>query len=112
MLRPMLTGLMAEVASWYSLACRRATSAAAISVIPRHTISTGITSKHFRSFDGSWRKLVPSKYDRGPEVLIPSFQPANGERSELSTIDGRTMAMGRSLPRSEEHTSELQSQSN
>src|SRR5205814_5367005 len=55
-------------------------------------------SRHFRSFDGSCRKFVPSKYDSGPEVLIPSFQPINGERSELSTIDGRRTAIGRSLP--------------
>src|SRR6266478_6540698 len=30
---------------------------------------------------------------------MPSFQPVKGERSELSTMDGRTMAMGRSRPR-------------
>src|SRR5438876_8804251 len=98
----MLTGLMAEVANWYSRACRRVTSAPAIRVIPRLTMSTGITSRHFRSFEGSWRKFVPSRYDSGPDVLMPTFHPVNGERSELSTIDGRTM-------RSEEHTSELQS---
>src|SRR5437588_11290987 len=61
-------------------------------------MSTGITSRHFRSFEGSCRKLVPSKYESGPDVLIPSFHPVNGERSELSTMDGRTMAMGRPLP--------------
>ena len=94
----MLTGLMAEVANWYSRACRRVTSAPAIRVIPRLTMSTGITSRHFRSFEGSWRKFVPSRYDSGPDVLMPSFHPVNGERSELSTIDGRTMAIGRSLP--------------
>ena len=36
-------------------------TAAAISVMPRQTMSTGITSRHFRSFEGSWRKFVPSK---------------------------------------------------
>ena len=41
---------------------------------------------------------MPSRYDSGPDVLMPSFHPVNGERSELSTIDGRTMAIGRSLP--------------
>src|SRR6266851_8938864 len=99
MLRPILTGLIAEVASWYILAWRRAVTAEAMSVIPRQTMSTGITSRHFRSFEGSWRKFVPRRYDSGPEVLMPSFQPVNGERSELSTIEGRTMAMGRSRPR-------------
>src|SRR5580704_3653605 len=96
MLRPMFTGLMAEVASWYIRACFREITAAAISVMPRQTMSTGITSRHLRSFEGSCRKFVPSKYDNGPEVLIPSFQPVNGERSELSTIEGRTMAIGNS----------------
>src|SRR5215470_6169949 len=95
----MLHGLMPEVASWYIRACLRCTSAAAISVIPRQTMSTGITSRHFFSFEGSCRKFVPSKYESGPEVLIPSFQPENGERVELSTIEGRTMAIGRSFPR-------------
>src|ERR1700682_6038087 len=98
MLRPIFTGLIAEVASWYIRALRRAMMAAAISVIPRQTMSTGITSRHLRSLVGSCRKLVPSKYESGPEVLIPSFQPENGERIELSTMDGRTMAMGKSLP--------------
>ena len=64
--------------------------------MPRQTMSTGITSRHFRSFEGSWRKFVPSKYESGPEVLIPSFHPLNGERSELSTIEGRTIAIGNS----------------
>jgi len=27
-------------------------------------------------------------------VLMPSFHPVKGERSELSTIEGRTVAMG------------------
>src|ERR1700681_3564555 len=62
-------------------------------------MSTGITSRHFRAFVGSCRKFVPNKYESGPEVLIPSFHPENGERSELSTIDGRTIAIGKSLPR-------------
>src|SRR6266704_2147281 len=70
-----------------------------MSVNPRHTMSTGITSRHFRSLEGSWRKFVPRRYESGPEVLMPSFQPVNGERSELSTIEGRTTAMGRSRPR-------------
>src|SRR2546423_6144128 len=99
MLRPILTGLIAEVASWYIRALRRDITAAAINVIPRHTMSTGITSRHLRSLVGSWRKFVPSRYESGPEVLMPSFQPANGERSELSTMEGRTIAIARSRPR-------------
>src|SRR5215470_19829137 len=95
----MLHGLMPEVASWYIRAFLRCTSAAAIRVMPRHTMSTGITSRHFFSFEGSCRKFVPSKYESGPDVLIPSFQPENGERVELSTMEGRTTAMGKSLPR-------------
>src|SRR6266478_1993771 len=79
-------------------ALRRAMMAAAIRVIPRQTISTGITSKHLRSLVGSCRKLVPSKYESGPEVLMPSFHPMKGERIELSTIDGRTIAIGKSCP--------------
>src|SRR5580700_8497990 len=77
-------------------ALHRAITAAAISDIPRQTMSTGITSRHFLSFEGSCRKFVPSKYESGPEVLIPSFQPMNGDRSELSTIEGRTIAIGNS----------------
>src|SRR5260370_22087157 len=99
MLRPILTGLIAEVARWYMRAWRRAITAEAMSVIPRHTMSTGITSRHFRSFEGSWRKFVPRRYESGPEVLMPSFHPVKGERSELSTIEGRTMAIGKSRPR-------------
>src|SRR5580704_19064509 len=96
MLRPMFTGLIAEVASWYNRAFRREITAAAISVMPRQTMSTGITSRHLRWFEGNCLKFVPSKYDSGPEVLIPSFQPVNGERSELSTMEGLTIAMGNS----------------
>src|SRR5215472_8136362 len=98
--RPIFTGLIADVANWYSRACFRCTKAAEINVIPRVTISTGITSRHFRSFEGNCRKCVPSKYDNGPDVLIPSFHPQNGVRSELSTIDGRITAIGKSRPRS------------
>jgi hypothetical protein len=49
-------------------------------------------------FEGSWRKFVASKKESGPEVLTPSFHPVKGERSELPTIEGRIIAMGRSLP--------------
>src|SRR5580704_4787041 len=98
MLRPMLTGLTAEVASWYIRAFFRAMTAAAINDMPRQTMSTGITSRHFRAFVGSWRKFVPSKYESGPEVLMPSFHPGNGERVELSTMDGRTTAIAKSFP--------------
>src|ERR1700753_3525464 len=66
--------------------------------MPRHTVSTGITSRHLRAFVGSWRKFVPSRYESGPEVLMSSFQPGNGERVELSTIDGRTTAIAKSFP--------------
>src|SRR5215813_4233921 len=69
--------------------------------MPRQTMSTGITSRHFFSFEGSWRKFVPSKYESGPEVFMPSFHPAKGVRVELSTIEGRTTAIGKSLPRRE-----------
>src|SRR4029077_18723946 len=98
MLRRMFTGLIADVASWYMRARRRELTAAAISVMPRETMSTGITSRHFRSFEGSWRKFVPRRLESGPEVLIPSFQPVKGDRSELSTMDGRTMAIVKSCP--------------
>src|SRR5215813_14147354 len=101
MLRPMLQGVIPEVASWYIFACFRCTNAAAMSVMPRQTMSTGITSRHFFSFEGSWRKFVPSKYESGPDVFMPSFQPAKGVRVELSTIEGRTTAIGKSLPRRE-----------
>src|ERR1700688_906322 len=67
--------------------------------MPRQTMSTGMTSRHFFAFEGNWRKFVPSKYDSGPEVLMPSFQPLNGVYCELSTIDGRTIAIGKSRPR-------------
>ena len=56
-----------------------------------------------RWFEGNCLKFVPSKYDSGPEVLIPSFQPVNGERSELSTIEGRTIAIGNSSAAAREH---------
>src|SRR5579859_4388151 len=98
MLRPMFTELIADVANWYMRALHRATIAVAISVMPRQTMSTGMTSRHLRSLVGNWRKFVPSKYESGPEVLMPSFQPENGERSELSTIEGRTTAIGKSCP--------------
>src|SRR5882724_11144245 len=99
MLRPILHGVMPEVASWYMRAFFLCTRAAAIRVIPRQTMSTGITSRHFFSFEGSCRKFVPSRYESGPEVLIPSFQPENGVRVELSTMEGRTTAIGKSFPR-------------
>src|ERR1700674_4264959 len=72
--------------------------AAAISVIPRHTESTGITSRRLRSFEGSCRKYVPNKYESEAEVLMPSFQPRKGFSSEVSTIAGRTIAIGEPAP--------------
>src|SRR6266478_849820 len=63
MLRPISQGLMPEVASWYMRAFFRSIKAAAISVMPRQTMSTGMTSRHFFAFEGSWRKFVPSKYE-------------------------------------------------
>ncbi len=58
-------------------ACRD-TSAAAISVMPRDTRSTGIRSRHLFALLGSCRKNVPSRYESDAEVLMPSFQPRNG----------------------------------
>src|SRR5258707_668140 len=101
MQRPMSQGLIPEVANWYIRALLRSINAAAISVMPRQTMSTGMTSRHFFAFEGSWRKLVPRRYESGPEVLMPSFQPLNGVYCELSTIEGRTIAIGKSLPRCE-----------
>src|SRR6266536_4421434 len=67
-------------------------------VIPRHTASTGITSRRLRSLLGNCRKYVPKRYESAAEVLIPSFHPRNGCAVELSTIAGRTMARGRPVP--------------
>src|ERR1700694_4753451 len=72
--------------------------AAPISVMPRHTESTGIMSSRFFSFVGSWRKEVPSKYESEAEVLMPSFQPTNGSCTDVSTMAGRTTAMGKPAP--------------
>jgi hypothetical protein len=41
--------------------------------MPRHTISTGMTSRHFFALDGSCRKLVPSRWR--PGSMMPSFHP-------------------------------------
>src|SRR5579862_9668916 len=62
-------------------------------------MSTGITSRHLCLFVGNCRNVVPSRYDSGPDVLMPSFHPVNGVLSELSTIEGRTIAIGKSFPR-------------
>src|SRR5205085_8223153 len=97
--RPMSHGLVTDVASWYSASCRRSTIAAPISVIPWHTASTGIMSSRLCSFDGSWRNVVPSRYESEAEVLMPSFQPTKGLLTDVSTMDGRTIAIGKSLPR-------------
>src|SRR4029078_831894 len=72
--------------------------AAPISVMPRQTDSTGIMSRRFFSFEGSWRKDVPSKYESDAEVLIPSFHPTNGSSTDVSTIAGRTTAIGKPAP--------------
>jgi len=58
----------------------------------------GITSRHFSFVRRKLAEIRAEKVESGPDVLIPSFQPVKGERSELSTIDGRTMAIGRSRP--------------
>jgi hypothetical protein len=73
-------------------------TAAAISVIPLHTASTGIISRRLLSFVGNCRKYVPSRYDSDAEVLMPSFQPRNGFATEVSTIAGRTTAIGNPAP--------------
>src|SRR5450631_4533836 len=91
-------GFVTEVASWYNGSYRRSTSAAAISVIPAHTASTGIMSSRLRSFEGNCRNAVPSRYDSDAEVLMPSFQPRNGLATDVSTIAGRTIAIGRPAP--------------
>src|ERR1700732_4576660 len=67
--------------------------------MPRQAMSTGITSRRLRSFDGSCRKYVPRRYERGAEVLIPSFHPRKGWSIEVCTIDGRTTALGSPAPR-------------
>src|SRR5271170_6750259 len=96
--RPMSHGLVTDVANWYSGSCRLSTSAAPIRVIPAHTASTGIISSRLRSFEGSCRNDVPSRYDSDAEVLIPSFQPRKGFATEVSTIAGRTIAIGSPAP--------------
>ena len=72
--------------------------AAAISVIPLQTASTGIMSSRLLSFEGNCRKYVPSRYDSDAEVLMPSFHPRNGLATEVSTIAGRTTATGSPAP--------------
>ena len=77
---------------------RRSITAAAIKVIPRQTESTGIMSSRLRSLVGNCRNAVPNKYDREAEVLMPSFQPRNGFPTDVSTIEGRTIAIGKPAP--------------
>src|ERR1700688_3180559 len=91
-------GFVTDVASWYNGSCLRSTSAAPISVIPAHTASTGIISSRLRSFEGSCRNAVPSRYDSDADVLIPSFHPRNGFATDVSTIAGRTIAIGSPAP--------------
>src|SRR5215469_7403468 len=67
--------------------------------MPWQTASTGIKSSRLRSFVGNCRKFVPSRYDNDADVLIPSFHPRNGLRTEVSTIAGRTTAIGSPAPR-------------
>ena len=69
--------------------------AAAIRVMPLQTASTGTMSSLLLLFEGSCLKYVPSKYDSDAEVLMPSFHPGKGLVTEVSTIEGRTMATGR-----------------
>src|SRR5947199_9490394 len=94
----MSQGFVTEVASWYSGSWRRSMTAAATSVIPAQTESTGIMSSRLLSFEGNCRKYVPSRYDNDAEVLMPSFQPTNGWATEVSTIAGRTPATGSPAP--------------
>ena len=72
--------------------------AAATSVIPAQTESTGMISNRLLSFEGNCRKYVPSRYDKDAEVLMPSFQPTKGLATEVSTIAGRTTATGSPAP--------------
>src|ERR1700730_12827084 len=72
--------------------------AAPNSVVPRHTESTGMISNRFFSFVGSWRNEVPSHYESEAEVLMPSFQPTKGSWTDVSTMAGRTTAMGKPAP--------------
>src|SRR5579864_807301 len=74
-------------------------TAAAIRVMPLQTASTGTMSRRLLLFEGSWRKYVPSRYDREADVLMPSFHPRNGFATEVSTMAGRTTAIGRPAPR-------------
>src|SRR5712692_8253317 len=73
MLRPILTGLIAEVASWYMRAWRRAMTAEAMSVIPRQTMSTGITSTLplVRRKLAEIRAKKVRKRPRGIDAFIP-----------------------------------------
>src|SRR5580704_3721191 len=73
--------------------------AAAIRVMPAQTASTGMMSRRLLSFEGNWRKYVPSRYESEAEVLMPSFHPRNGFETEVSTIAGRTTAIGKPAPR-------------
>src|ERR1700722_6586311 len=66
--------------------------------MPLQTASTGTMSSRLLLFEGSWRKYVPSRYDRDAEVLMPSFHPGNGLATEVSTIAGRTTATGKPAP--------------
>src|ERR1035437_1383228 len=96
--RPMSQGFVTDVASWYIGSCRLSTNAAPIRVIPAHTASTGIISSRLHSFEGNCRNAVPSRYDNDAEVLMPSFHPRNGFATEVSTMDGRTIAIGSPAP--------------
>src|SRR6266567_1849887 len=91
-------GFVTDVASWYIASCRRSITAAAISVIPPHTASTGTMSSRLLLFVGNCRKYVPSRYDREAEVLMPSFHPWKGLATDVSTIAGRTIATGNPAP--------------
>ena len=43
---------------------------------------------------------VPTSQTSGPEVFMPSFQPAKGASRAHSTIDGRTMVIATAPPAS------------
>src|SRR5512140_1599352 len=94
----MSQGFVTEVASWYSGSWRRSMIAAATSVIPAQTASTGMISSRLLSLQGNCRKYVPSRYDKDAEELMPSFQPTKSLATEVSTIAGRTTATGSPAP--------------
>jgi len=92
----MFTGFIAEVASWLH---PRVTPRDNGGGNQRHAPRNHIHRNDVEALAFIGRKLTKVRAQQirqRPGVLMPSFHPENGERSELSTIDGRTMAIGKS----------------